>query len=81
MCEFFRRISLRFAPVDADLQRHPRCAPALRRIVDDRHIPRDAEFVHRCPQQIRGNCSPTSMSTMRRPPKTVRIVTRPGSPC
>ena len=29
---------------------------------------------------MRGNCSPTSMSTIRRPPNTVRIVTRPGSP-
>lgn len=31
-------------------------------------------------QQIRGNCSPTSMSTMRLPPNTVFITTRPGSP-
>ena len=31
-------------------------------------------------QQILGNCSPTSMSTIRLPPNTVFMITRPGSP-
>lgn len=41
-------------------------------------VPFPADRRSRSAQQILGNWSPTSMSTIRRPPKRVCITTRPG---
>jgi len=58
----------------------PRGRPNLRGIRDGRTISPVTRLRASTLQQIRGNWSPTSMSTIRRPPNTVRMVTRPASP-
>ena len=60
----------------ADLKRDAAHASPFGRVATMATILRViAEFVHvGASQQIRGSCSPTSMSTMRRPPKSVRMV-------
>src|SRR5205823_12258824 len=44
------------------------------------HILHDTGFVHRNLQQMRGSCSPLSMSRMRLVPKELCKITRPAVP-